>query len=515
MNVRHRVVCVSLLVATVALSPQAQDRPEGFHELLRTGDLAALTAALDERPALSTQRDAQGVPPVFWAAVYGHEPLVELLLARGADPRSSTPLGTVLDGAVAGGNPRIVRLLAARGADVNGGGQGSSPLLLAVRLGQLPVIDALLDAGASTAATDAAGNTALIMAASYGLEPVVRRLLTKGADVTVANVHGATPLDVARREEHDTIATLLEARGAVAGTPRVAPPGPYLGQTPPGTTPALFAPGFVSTERRELNAAFTPDRRTLFFARDRGPGVTAILMTASDGKRWTTPVTAPFSRDDAGDVDVFVTADGREVYFCSERTVPGGRRAEAGATPVTAARTADIWMATRTADGWSSPVWLGPSVNSSAADYYPTLTQAGTLYFSSNREGSLGQNDVYRARRVDGAWTAPENLGPPINTSGREFDPFIAPDESYLIFASERPGGLGRSDLYLSVHREDGSWAPPVNLGAPINSSASEYTPNVSPDGRYLFFTSGREGTDDLYWVDAAVIAKAQARGPK
>jgi len=130
------------------------------------------------------------------------------------------------------------------------------------------------------------GNTALLMAASYGLESVVRFLVSKQAGVNTANFRGATPLDVARREGHDGVVAYLEAQGAVARQPIAEPSGPYLGQTLPGMTPSLFAPALVSTERRELNAAFTPDGRTLFFARDRYPRGTVIMMASSDGTRW-------------------------------------------------------------------------------------------------------------------------------------------------------------------------------------------------------------------------------------
>ncbi|MBS1111412.1 MAG: hypothetical protein H6Q88_3404, partial [Anaeromyxobacteraceae bacterium] len=177
--------------------------------------------------------------------------------------------------------------------------------------------------------------------------------------------------------------------------------------------------------------------------------------------------------------------------FCSDRPDPKasalGERAAAGPAPHS-----DIWVVSRTEVGWGEPTSLGAVVNSDRDDYYPTLTLDGTLYFSSNRAGSLGQNDVYRARRRDGRWTAPENLGAPVNTAGREYDPFIAADESYLIFASERPGGFGGADLYLSVHEPDGSWGEPRNLGPAINTAESEYTPMLSPDGKYLFFTPPR-----------------------
>ena len=505
MVTRFTIVLAAFLAATPAA--QTQKPPPGFQDFLRTGDVQALTAALDKDPALTNQRDRQGVQPIFWAAVYGQRAIVDLLLARGADPRSSSPLGTAIHGAVIGGDPEILRALVARGADVNGGGEARvPPLILAARRGRLPVIEALLDLGAATEATDAMGNTALLMAASYGLDPVVRLLVSKQAGLNVPNSRRDTPLDVARREGHADIVAYLEAHKAVAREPAVDLSGPFLGQTPPGLTPALFAPGFVSTERRELNAAFTPDGRMLFFARDRYPRGTLIMMTSFDGTRWTRPVAAPFSRDGESDVDVFLTADGGEVYFCSERPVPGGPAPAAGTASATSLPPSDIWMVTRTPSGWSRPAWLGPVVNSDAADYYPTLTRTGTLYFSSNRPGGLGENDIYRARRVKGRWTTPENLGPGVNTGSREYDPLIAPDESYLIFASERPGGLGAADLYVSFRDAGGAWGDPKNMGPEVNSSAAEYTPMLSPDGKYLFFTSNREGQDDIYWVQARVI---------
>jgi glyoxylase-like metal-dependent hydrolase (beta-lactamase superfamily II) len=508
---RHRENIQAFWRAAAATANRTQDRPAGIQDLLRTGDVAALAAALDRDPTLVNRRDAQGVQPIFWAAVYGQPAMVELLLARGADPRSASPFGTVLHGAVAGGYPDIIKLLAAKGADVNAGGdRGVPPLIAAAGRGRLTVIQALLDAGASPGAKDSMGNTALLIAASSGFEPVVRALVSKGSDVNGANSRGTTPLDAALREGHDSVSAYLKALGAVARQQVAEPSGPLLGQTPPGMIPSLFAPALVSTERRELNAAFTPDARTFLFARDRQARGTVIMMTSFDGARWTPPAVAPFSRVGDNDVDMFVTADGREVYFCSERPVPGASSPKAGAGPTGAARWADIWVVARTGSGWGTPAWLGPVVNSDAADYYPTLTRTGTLYFSSNRQGGLGENDIYRTHRVNGEWTTPENLGRGINTESREYDPFIAPDGSYLIFASERSGGLGAADLYVSFRGAGGTWSDPENLGSAVNSPAAEYTPMLTPDGKYLFFTSSRAGQDDIYWIDARVIAGAR-----
>jgi hypothetical protein len=514
--VTTRLVALAAL-AVAALPLLAQDRPAQPADWIRKGDVATLAAALDKDPQLVNRPDPQGVPPLFWAGFYGQKATIELLVARGADPKSTCQFGTALHGAVSGARPEVVRLLVAAGLDPNAGGPaGRPPLVLAAQRGSPALVEALLDAGASIGATDRMGNSALLMAASYGHEPVVRLLMARKSSVTGANARGDTPLDVARREGHLSLAAFLEAQGGVGRQPEAAPSVPYLGQQPPGRTPKLFAPSIVSTERRELNVAWLPDGRAAFFSRDRGARGTVVMTTASDRGRWTRPEPAPFSRGGHSDVDMFVTADGNQIYFCSDRPLPGTPPPVQGAVappaggtpppPPPAPRSA-IWTVARTATGWGEPAWIGPVITSGVEDYYPTLTREGTLYFSSNRPGGLGENDIYRARRVNGQWTTPENLGRPVSSEFREFDPFIAPDESYVIFASARPGGLGGSDLYISFGERNGAWGEPKNMGPAVNSPASDYTPMLSPDGKYLFFTSGREGQDDIFWVDAGVIA--------
>jgi Tol biopolymer transport system component len=108
---------------------------------------------------------------------------------------------------------------------------------------------------------------------------------------------------------------------------------------------------------------------------------------------------------------------------------------------------------------------------------------------------------------IEGKYAEPENLGKGINTPEREYDAFVAPDETYLIFSSYRLGeGLGKSDLYISFRSTGGRWGKARNLGKLINSRESEFSPAVSPDGKYFFFTSTRLGQGDIYWVDAAVL---------
>jgi Tol biopolymer transport system component len=192
----------------------------------------------------------------------------------------------------------------------------------------------------------------------------------------------------------------------------------------------------------------------------------------------------------------------------------------------------DLWLVERTGDGtWSEPVNL-ETVNSESAEFYPTLTADGTLYFVSRREGGLGGSDIYRARLVDGQYATPENVGPALNTPGFEGDTFVAPDESYIILNSRgHDPGPGGGSLFISYRGENGAWSPPRNLGEVMNADRSDFCPMMSPDGQYFFFSSARprfggtdglitwnalndaqsrpeNGSTDVYWMDAGFIEK-------
>jgi len=116
--------------------------------------------------------------------------------------------------------------------------------------------------------------------------------------------------------------------------------------------------------------------------------------------------------------------------------------------------------------------------------------------------------DIYQVRNINGVYSAPERLDDNINSSYMDLSAFIDPEENYIIFASDRPGGYGGTDLYISSKDTDGSWKGAINMGEPVNSSAGEDSPFVSADGLYLFFNSDRHQQYDRnpYWVDAQVI---------
>ena len=111
-------------------------------------------------------------------------------------------------------------------------------------------------------------------------------------------------------------------------------------------------------------------------------------------------------------------------------------------------------------------------------------------------------------KEIDGEYQDPVNLGPKLNTKYHEWDTYLAPDESYMIYCSTKPEGLGDDDLYVTFKQRDGSWSDPIHMGNEINSEKSENRPYVSPDGKYLFYASTVRGNRDIYWVDARIIEK-------
>jgi hypothetical protein len=196
-------------------------------------------------------------------------------------------------------------------------------------------------------------------------------------------------------------------------------------------------------------------------------------------------------------MDPSMSDDGEKIFFGSNR--PNGKENAEGC---------DIWMVERLSTlKWSEPRNIGEPINTLKNENYPTLTQKNTLYFQSKGHGGMGGLDIFRSEFRDGQYSESENLGRSINSEYNDFDAFISRDESYLIFSSSnRPGGYGSGDLYISFMRKDGSWDKAQNMGKTINSSFMEYCPKVSPDGKYFFFTSGRSGNGDVYWVDARII---------
>ncbi|UCG87708.1 MAG: PD40 domain-containing protein [Gemmatimonadota bacterium] len=273
--------------------------------------------------------------------------------------------------------------------------------------------------------------------------------------------------------------------------------GDYLGQTPPGPTPQLFAPGIVSTGVYTRDLAMTPEGDEIYFGVMVG-GFSTIMVTERVNGRWTKPEVAPFAADPQHlNLEPAISPDGQKFYFLSNRPRDGGAM-----DPADVGRwvNQDIWVMDRTAAGWSEPYNLGPPVNSAAAEYFPSVTADGTIYFTRQDPESQASL-IHRSRLVAGEYQEVELLGPEVNSTAGQFNAYVAPDESYLMVGvAGRDDSFGGTDYYISFRDESDNWTGPINMGELVNTPrGGEWSPYVSPDGRYFFFMSTRFRSADQF----------------
>jgi len=236
-------------------------------------------------------------------------------------------------------------------------------------------------------------------------------------------------------------------------------------------------------DRNERDFAISPNGIEIFYSMVLpGHNYSVILFLHFDGHFWSEPKVANFSGQ-YSDLEPAFSPDGKKLFFISKRPVDINDTID----------DYDIWYIENSVRGWTSPKNIGAPVNTTDGEYYPSITSDGTLYFTARRDSTLGGEDIYFSRFENGKYLPPVNVGAPVNSSFPEFNAFIAPDESYLLFSSYgKDDDLGGGDLYISYREQDKSWTNPRNMGEPINSDKIDYCPFVSPDGKYLFFTSER-----------------------
>lgn len=251
------------------------------------------------------------------------------------------------------------------------------------------------------------------------------------------------------------------------------------------------------------------DNLTLFFASNRtAPGAQGgadiyVTTRESEDAPWATPVNlGPNINTSGADVCPTYTISGRYLYFVSNTPHPG--TVHCGGDDIYVARLANKKDLT----SWEPAVNLGCQFNSPANDITPTLfeDEDGTvhLYFSSNRSGGMGGMDIYVSERLsDGTFGAPTPVAE-LNTTSNDQRPNIRyRDGLEIFFESDRPGGFGSTDLYSSVRDDpESSWSVPANLGSVINNSLAQGRPSLSFDGTELYFMQGTPGvgsSNDLF----------------
>lgn len=299
--------------------------------------------------------------------------------------------------------------------------------------------------------------------------------------------------------------------------------GPYLGQELPGDTPVLFAPGIVSTGMYTRDIAMTPDGNEIYFCVAIGGfAYSTILYTKQVNGQWIPPEVMPHMENpEYMNFEPCISPDGQHFYFLSNR--PDSSDTGRGDQ--------DIWAMDRIDGEWSEPYNLGLPVNTDQAEFYPSVTTNGTMYFTRQEKNSPIHN-IYRSRRVEGKFTEPEKLPDRVNCGLNRYNAFVAQDERFIIVpAVGMPDTYGGTDYYIVFRNEEDQWSDPVNMGEWVNTRAGgEHSAYVTPDGKYLFFMSTRlqpveekpekltyeiltsiynqpqNGNSDIYWMKADFI---------
>jgi len=472
------------------------------HAARETGnvDMAAL---LVRYGANVNAGDRFGTTPLELAAWRGFSAVVNLLLDNNANVPTTGENGQMLlSYSVKKGLARLFGIMVDKGADLDiSDNKGGTILHLAAYGGSPEIISAILDRNFEINQRDIFGWMPLHYAAERGRVSAVEILIDNGADIDARTLSSSSAYNIADANDRNQVIQLLTARGANTKAQQFPEfSGSYLGQTPPGKTPQLFAPDIVSTNRGQHSAvAFSPDGReaywsSTFMPSDSGYAVGALLGSKIVDGKWSPPDFPEFTEAFVTRDDVpFFAPDGKKLYFISRRPLQPG---QGGGKE-------NIWFVEKSESGWSDARPLPGEVNKMQMHWQFSIADNGTIHFVGEDPSGYGMGDIYKSELVNGKYTAPQNLGPVINTDKGEACPFIAPDESYILFSSS--GHQEQSHemfIYISFKTKDNQWSEP------IKTELTGMCPIVSPDGKYIFHNTTYDGISGIFWRTADFIQR-------
>jgi hypothetical protein len=235
----------------------------------------------------------------------------------------------------------------------------------------------------------------------------------------------------------------------------------------------------VNTGHNERDFAMSPSGDEIYFTRVFPKNIFSAIYFCKKLKNgtWSKPKIASFSGK-YSELEPSFSPDGKRLYFASKRPISNEIKEDF-----------DILYVERTSSGWSEPNRL--SFNTSSDEFYPSVSNSGNIYFTASYNSGQFKEDIYVSKFLNQKYEKPVPLDSAINTTQYEFNAFVAPDESYIIYtAYGRAGDKGGGDLYLS-QKIDGIWQQSVQL-EDINSPYLDYSPFVSYDKTKLYFSSER-----------------------
>lgn len=252
--------------------------------------------------------------------------------------------------------------------------------------------------------------------------------------------------------------------------------------------PEIFAPGVISGPANDAAPAFSPDGRVVYFFRSNGEDYDVLVSHLRVG-RWSAPVIAPFSGH-WRDLEPAMAPDGSYMIFASSRPASEGSNAIDGSWSGKdyPGKGGNLWRVDREGSGWSKPVRLPDTINRSNAVFSPSIAADGTLYFME-ASGEGEHFHLFYSALEGGRYQPPRSL-PFTMAAYSEVDPAVAPDQSFMVFSSDRPPApQGQLNLFIVIHKE-GQWVQPIQLPDTVNRYARITESRLGPDGHTLYFTS-------------------------
>ncbi len=432
---------------------------------LREQKKAALTAYIESGTKFPSRGD-EGKYFLHSAALIGHEKLFSQIIENNVDINSlNNSEGTLLHSAAFGGLTEVTEKLIKGGLDINAKN----------RYGQTPVM----------------------LAAMEGHKNVVSELIENDADLNIKSDAGKNAADYALDFGHDEIISLLKKYGVEAGAKKFTNLiGSYLGQKEPGTKPELFGKGIISSIHYDHSSPiFSKDGKEVYWSEVYTSRGDFIHFMKEENGKWTVPEILPFCHIGGTYMYPTLSEDNKKLFFTSDRALDGNGSGDQ----------MNIWYTEKTELGWSEPIYIGFD---KGHEYGLTIAENGNLYFMAFYDGGFGSADLYVSKYIKGKYSEPKNLGEVINTGSYEDEPYIAPDESYLIFASNKPTENNEGRFYISYKNADGAWKDPENISSKIEIDGDIRFPHISPDGKYFFFASDQNGNWDIYWMKFDFIIK-------
>ncbi len=537
-----------------------------IHSLVESGELSKIEILVKDNPEILNEKDDYGYYPIHIAALNGHYEIVKYLVDKGCDYQIRSANGsTPLHLATKCNDLEIVRFLVENKVDINSRtNSGRNPVVIAAESGSKEVADYLLSKGAEigTKGDDAAD--LLHKAAESGIQSITRKLLNEGADFSKKNTNGGTllhsassggdtwlleylisvgfdnnkpdrygrsPLYIAvlkgnsdavkvlikngshlntrdfsgksaynvagENSDEEILKLLSEAKAEKSPFRFPVLKGDYLELQPPGNNPVLFAPGIISSPLMEHSPpVFTKDLKQIFWTVfDMKSRISIVGMKHYDD-RWHPPEEAVFT-DNSTDCYPMLSPDGEKLFFTSRRFKGDVQYANYNR----------ICYVEKTEKGWNTdPVLVDPVLSTINIIGQFSVSSDLSIYFAAFSKTGERNIDIYKSEYIDNKYTSPVIVSNFLNSPKSDWFPFIDPDEEYMLFISDRDGSIGGGDLYISFRTDENEWTESINLGEQINSEFGEWFPYVSPDKKYIFFGSTRNGNYDIYWADADII---------